>query len=125
MGVCSRTNFMASSNRLCLPFTFSMVCLEFVISLRSQGQAPGVLISRNVSFWRHRGRTMPPQNVLIMGLAILMLGEGRGSPGCCRRNQHRNHLSAYHACCREGSKEDGSLWRGMQRQTVCTTLKSL
>jgi hypothetical protein len=47
MGVCSRTNFMASCNCLSLdlrlPFIFSMISLEFVISLRSQGQAPGEL----------------------------------------------------------------------------------
>ena len=43
MGVCSRTNFMASRNCLNLPSTFSMVSLELVISLRSQGQAPGEL----------------------------------------------------------------------------------
>ena len=60
MGVCSGTNFMASRNclwpDLCLPFTFSMVSLELVISLRSQGQAPGELSGvLGVGFWRHRG----------------------------------------------------------------------
>jgi hypothetical protein len=34
---------MASRNCLNLPSTFSMVSLELVISLRSQGQAPGEL----------------------------------------------------------------------------------
>jgi hypothetical protein len=44
MGVCSRTNFIPSLNCLSWPlFTFSMVSLELVISLRSQGQAPGEL----------------------------------------------------------------------------------
>jgi hypothetical protein len=44
-----------------------MVSLELVISLRSQGQAPGELSEVfAVGFWRHRGR------------AILMLGEGEG-----------------------------------------------
>jgi hypothetical protein len=34
-----------------------MVSLELVISLRSQGQAPGVLqlLSRSVGFWRYKG----------------------------------------------------------------------
>jgi hypothetical protein len=43
-----------------------MVSLELVISLRSQGQQPGVLllISRSVGFWRHKGG-MSSQNVLI------------------------------------------------------------
>jgi hypothetical protein len=37
---------------------FSMVSLELVISLRSQIEAPGVLllIRRTVGFWRHKGR---------------------------------------------------------------------
>ena len=79
MGVCSRTNFMASRNCLNLPSTFSMVSLELVISLRSQGQAPGVslLISRGVECHSNAG-------------------EGQGRMGV-----------------------------GAQRQTVCTTLKSL
>lgn len=52
MSVCLRTNFMASRYclrpDLCLPFTFPMVSLELVISLRSQGQAVLLLNSRRV-----------------------------------------------------------------------------
>jgi hypothetical protein len=37
-------------------YFFSMVSLELVISLRSQGQAPGILllISKSIGFWRHK-----------------------------------------------------------------------
>jgi hypothetical protein len=61
MGVYSRTNSMANHNclwpDLCLPFTFSVVSLELVISLRSQGQAPGEWSGGGlgVGFWRRRG----------------------------------------------------------------------
>jgi hypothetical protein len=73
-----------------------MVSLELVISLRSQGQAPGVLllISRSVGFWRHKGRedvsSECPHLGGFMGSAILTLREEEGAPGCCRRMQHRN-----------------------------------
>ena len=42
-----------------------------------------------------------------MGSAILTLEEGEGvTPGCCRRTQRRNQLSAHLVCCRlEGGWE--------------------
>jgi hypothetical protein len=52
MGVCSRTNFMAIRNcDLTSVYFFPMVSLELVISLRSQGQAPGVLLLISRSVW--------------------------------------------------------------------------
>jgi hypothetical protein len=52
MGVCSGTNFMALGTvcDLTSAYLLPMVSLELVISLRSRGQAPGVLISRSVGF---------------------------------------------------------------------------
>ena len=74
VGVCSRTNFMAIRNcDLTSVYFFPMVSLELVISLRSQGQAPGELSGGVLGvFWRHRGR----ENVSR---------RGGGSLGCCRR----------------------------------------
>ena len=93
-----------------------MVSLELVISLRSQGQAPGVLllISRSVGFLetQSQGECFPavssecPIKGSLVGSAILTLGKGEGAPGCCRRMKHRNQLPAYCACLRlEGGQE--------------------
>jgi hypothetical protein len=90
-----------------------MVSPELVISLRSQGQLPGELSGGvlGVGFWRHRGS------------AILTLGEGEGL--LQEDTDQKPAGSAYRAGVGVGGREDGSLWQGTQRQTVCTTLKSL
>ena len=110
-----------------------MVSLELVISLRSQGQALGVLISRSVGFWRHKGGENVSCSLLrmsslrgsFMGSAILMLGEGEGAPAAA--GGHSTETSCLHILLpRVWWGEDGRLWQqGTQRQTVCTTLKSL
>ena len=115
--------------------------MEFVISLRSQGQAPGefghlsgrVLVFGDAEVGR-MSRTghwrLAPQDVSIsfMGSAILMLGwapseqpgMGREPRACCRRPQHRNQLSEYLDCLvLEGGWE--LLWGKTQRQTVHNT----
>ena len=65
MCVCSGTNFMAGCNCLCSLITFpswfkcgALISFEFVISLRSQGQASGEFgsLSGRMLFQRHRGR---------------------------------------------------------------------
>jgi hypothetical protein len=87
-----------------------MVSLAFVFSLRSQGQAPGVLLLLSRSVERHSNAR----------------GRGGGEPqGCSRRAQHSTETSCLHIVLAEGWREDGSLWRGTGRQTVYTTLKSL
>jgi hypothetical protein len=74
VGVCSRTNFMAVVTvcDLTSVYLFPMVSLELVISLRSQGQVPGVLLLISRS-----GECRCPSKAR---------GGGR-SPGCCRRTQ--------------------------------------
>ena len=62
-----------------------MVSLELVISLMSQGQAPGefcCLSGGGLVFgdsYEGGCRMLSPQNVLIKGSAILMLGEREGA----------------------------------------------
>jgi hypothetical protein len=65
-----------------------MVSLELVISLRSQGQAPGELSGGvlGVGFWRHRDGD------------ILTLGEG-GAAGRSRTETRYLHI-LLGACCR-------------------------
>jgi hypothetical protein len=46
-----------------------------------------------------------------MGSAILMLGEGEGAPGCCRRTQPE--ISFLHIMLASGWREDGSFWWGL------------
>ena len=68
---------------------------------------------------------MSPQKLLILGHAILMLGEGEGAPAAA--GGHSTETSCLHILLpRVWWGEDGRLWQqGTQRQTVCTTLKSL
>lgn len=88
--------------------------LELVISPRSQGQAPGVLISRSVGFWRHRGGEKVSECPHY---------------GSCHSNARRGRepQAAAGGCSTETSclqillawaGERGSLWQGTQRQTV-------
>ena len=72
MGVCSGTNFMAVVTvcDLTSAYLLPMVSLELVISLRSQGQAPGELSGGVLVFGdTEAGRMseLSPRNVLIRG----------------------------------------------------------
>ena len=61
-----------------------------------------------------------------MGSAILMLGEGEGAPGCCRRTQPE--ISFLHIMLASGWREDGSSDKGAgnaEANCLYTTLKSL
>ena len=113
-----------------------MVSLELITSLRSQGQAPGEFSGGVLVFGDTKAGRMSPQNsslrVSLMGSIILMLGEGEGALGYCRRKQHRNQMSAYpaYSCWRE----DGNFWGGggvkgysgnSEANCLYTTLKSL
>jgi hypothetical protein len=96
---------MASHNcDLTSVYLFSMVSLELVISLRSQGQAPGVLLLYQQECWflktQRQGGCLLRMSSLrgsFMGSVILTLGEGEGALGCYRRTEQRNQLPVYHA----------------------------
>jgi hypothetical protein len=113
MGVCSRTNFMASRNclwpDLCLPFTFSTFSLELLISLRSQGQAPGELSGGVLVFGDTRGR----ENVSCCHLRMSSLRESFMDSGNTRGGGGSSRLLQ-----EDAGWGDLSLCLGSQRQTV-------
>jgi hypothetical protein len=103
-----------------------MVSLELITSLRSQGQAPGEFSGGVLVFGDTKAGRMSSQNILIkchssargrVGSAGLMQEDTAQKPAVC--------ISCLLPGGRGGrgeaeEREDGSLWWGTQRQTVCT-----
>lgn len=116
MGVRSGTNFIASLNclwsDLCLPFFHGLPWACYFSKVSRTGTWKGTSSAGVLVFGDPKIGRMSPQNSSLrgslMGSIILMLGEGEGALGYCRRKQHRNQMSAYpaYSCWRE----DGNFW---------------